>query len=96
MPRQSGESSTVGASLNKALSACCFSTGTVANSVELKLVLTRLDHVVGQVDEKLGEAALGGSVVAENGRKGCIAERLREALTKSFTGARVVTQTVNI
>lgn len=54
-----------------------------------------LDYVVGEVDEQLGEATLGGSIVAKGCGEGGIAEGLGKALTESLTGTGIVAQTVS-
>lgn len=49
---------------------------------------------VGQVDEQLGEAALGGGVVAQHRREGVVAQRLGQALPEGFAGAGVIAQSI--
>ncbi len=51
-----------------------------------------VDDVVRQVDEKLGEAALGGSVVTEHRREGRVAEGFGETLPEGLAGAGVITE----
>lgn len=51
-----------------------------------------LNHIVGEVDEQLGEAPFSRSVVAEHVRESGISEGLREALAESLTGSSVVAQ----
>lgn len=53
-----------------------------------------LDHIVGEVDQKLSEAPLSCCIIAENGRKCGVAERLGETLSQCFTGAGIVTEPV--
>jgi len=58
----------------------------------VSLLAARLD-LVGQSQEKLGETALGGCVVAEDGAEGRVAEGLRETLPQGLAGAGVVAET---
>ena len=51
-----------------------------------------LDDVVGEIDEKLGEAPLGGSVVTEDRGEGGVAKRLGQTLAKSLTRSGVVAE----
>lgn len=60
-------------------------------SVHKLLVVGSID-IVGEVDQKLGETALGGCIVSKNRREGSISERLREALAQSLACASVITQ----
>jgi hypothetical protein len=55
-------------------------------------VAARLDDVVGEVDEELGQAALSCGVVAQNRGEGGITERLRKALAKSLASTSIVAQ----
>ena len=50
-------------------------------------------HIIGQVDEELRQAPLGGCVVAENGREGGIAEGFGKTLAQSLPGSAVIAQT---
>jgi len=54
----------------------------------------RVDHVVRQVDEQLGEAPLGRGVVAEHRREGGIPERFWQALSEGLSGSGVIAQPV--
>lgn len=54
--------------------------------------IARVNDSIREVDEELGEAALGGRIVSQHGRKGGIAERLRKALAKGFPCSSVITQ----
>lgn len=54
-----------------------------------------LRDVVGQVDEELSQAALGGCVVAEDRRERGIPKRLGETLPQSLSGPAVVAQTMS-
>ena len=56
------------------------------------LVASYLRDIIGKVDQELGEAALGCSVIAEDRGERGIAKGLGEALTESFTSAGVVAQ----
>lgn len=60
--------------------------------MEKLLVASRFNDVVREVDEELGEAALGGGVIAQDRGKGCVSERLWKALSKGLAGTGVVTQ----
>lgn len=55
-------------------------------------MLVVIDYAVGKVDQELGEAALGGRVVAEHRGERRIAEWLRETLAESFAGASIVAE----
>ena len=57
-------------------------------------VVIRVEHIVGQVDEQLGQASFGCGVVAEDGGEGCVAEGLGEALAKGFARAGIVAEPV--
>jgi hypothetical protein len=50
-------------------------------------------YAVGEINEKLGKAALGRGVVAENGGECRVAKGLGETLSESLAGARIVAQT---
>ncbi len=63
-------------------------------SLEPELADAGLEGVLRQVDEQLGEAALGGGVVAQDGREGLVAEGLGKALSEGFAGAGVVAKSV--
>lgn len=52
--------------------------------------------IVGEVDEELSKASLGGCIVTENGGKGGIAERFGKALTQGFSGSAIVAQAAKI
>ena len=51
-----------------------------------------LDYIIGEVDEKLSQAALGGGIVSENRRECRIAEGFGEALSESLASAGVVAE----
>lgn len=55
-----------------------------------------IGNVVGEVNEKLSETALGGCIVTKHGRESGIPKRLGETLTQSLPGSAVVTQTGKI
>lgn len=48
--------------------------------------------VLRQVDQELGEAALGSRVVSQNRRECVVSERLGEALAQCFAGPRIIAQ----
>lgn len=41
------------------------------------LVVRSINNVIGEIDEELGQAALGSGIVAENRRESSISKRLR-------------------
>ncbi len=43
-------------------------------------LVVRIDHVIGQVDEELGETSLGGGVVAQHRREGGVAQGFGKTL----------------
>lgn len=59
-------------------------------------VLVVIDNTIGKVDQQLGQAALSRCIVTEDGREGGVAKRLWEALAKSFAGAGVVAEAIQI
>lgn len=65
-----------------------------ARSLQPELADAGLEGVLRQIDEQLGEAALGGGVVAEDGREGLVAEGLGETLSERFASARVIAESV--
>ena len=58
----------------------------------MSLLAARLD-LVGQGEQKLGEAAFGGCVVAEDGTEGRVAKGFRETLPQGLASAGVVAET---
>jgi hypothetical protein len=56
------------------------------------LVASRLDDVIGEINEKLSQAALSSGIIAEDRRERGIAKRLRQALAKSLASASVIAQ----
>lgn len=54
-----------------------------------------VDDAVGQINEELRKTALRGRVVAEDRGECGVAEWLRKALSKSLTGASIVTETTH-
>jgi len=56
------------------------------------LVASRLDDVIGEVDQKLSQTALSSGIIAEDRRESGIAKRLRQALAKSLASASVIAQ----
>lgn len=65
------------------------------DTLKPKLADRRLHGVLGQVDEELGEAALGSGVVAENSGEGLVPQGLREALSEGLAGAGIVAEPAN-
>ena len=55
-----------------------------------------IGDIIGQVDEELCQAPLGGCVIAENGGEGGIAEGLRKTLTQSLAGSAVIAQAAKV
>lgn len=53
-------------------------------------------HVVREVDQELGQTALGGCVVAEDGGERGISKGLGQTLSKGLAGSAVVTQTISV
>ncbi len=51
-----------------------------------------LDYIIGEVDEKLGQAALGGGIVSEDRREGRIAEGFGKALSEGLASTGVVAE----
>lgn len=51
-----------------------------------------VDNAVGEVDQELGEAALRGSIVAQDRGECSVTKRLWETLAKSLACARVVAE----
>lgn len=58
--------------------------------VEELLVITRLDNVVREIDQELGEAALRSGIVTQDRGEGSIAKGLRKTLAESLTSAGIV------
>ena len=54
------------------------------------LVIGGLDNIVREIDEELRQATLGGGIVAQDGGKGRVAQRFRQALAQRFASAGVV------
>lgn len=52
-------------------------------------------NVVREVDQELGQAALGGSVVAEDGGEGSVSKGLRQALPECLPSSTVIAQALN-
>lgn len=51
-----------------------------------------VDNAVGEVDQELGEAALRGSIVAEDGGESSVTKWLWETLAKGLASASVVAE----
>lgn len=56
--------------------------------------LSSIGNVIRQVDQKLGQAALGGCIVAQNRRKCGVSERLRQTLPQCLASSAVVAQSI--
>lgn len=52
----------------------------------------RVHNIVGEINQKLSKASLSGRIITEDRRKGGIPQGLWEALSESFTGSSIVTQ----
>jgi len=61
-----------------------------------ELLLVGSFDVIREVYEQLSETAFGGCIVAEHRRKGCVTERLGQALAKSLASASVIAQAKNV
>lgn len=55
---------------------CQRASASFAISVHELLVICRVDNIVGEIDQELSKAALGGSVVPQNRGESSISERL--------------------
>lgn len=52
----------------------------------------RVHNIVREINQELSKASLSGRIVTEDRRKGGIPQGLWEALSESFTGSGIVTQ----
>ena len=55
------------------------------------LVVRCVHHIIREIDKKLSKTAFCGSVIAENGGEGRIAQGLGQALTECFASSSIVT-----
>jgi hypothetical protein len=67
----------------------------MAPLVKHLLIASRFDNIVREIDEKLGQATLSSSVIAEDRRERGISKRFGKALAKGLAGTSVVTQTIH-
>lgn len=65
---------------------------TLKKTLHARVVAGCIDNVIRQVDQQLREASFGGSVIAQNGRKCGIAQRLGQALAKGFSCSGIITE----
>ena len=57
------------------------------------LVVCGIDHIVREVDQELGEAALSSRIISKDRGECGVPEGLRETLTQSFAGTSIIAQT---
>ncbi len=63
------------------------------HALEILLMLRlSFNDIVRKINQELGEASLGGCVVAEDRGEGSIPKRLRETLAQGLASTSVVTQ----
>lgn len=54
------------------------------------MVGARIHHIVRQIDQKLGKAALGSGIIPKNRTEGSVAKGLRQTLSESFPSTGIV------